>query len=342
MRGRVIAPRMERVAAQDAPHGEPGTAPRPVRREASDRVPGAGGLEATTGPEQRGDHPLVDAYESDQGLGQHERTGEGRSTARRPSSWERATKQVTSLEPEAPGAGSRARLRRWACGMGFAERTGSPDGFAGAGSSGGTAATRKLGGRSCGSSGCASSASSPWARSGARRPLLGGFCRRGSEGTGARGRGACLGGPFGSARCGLPGGALRPVGQSLSRGLLQARSRALPLLGHLAGAQAGGARAGDHDDVEARGEEIGRRSEGSSHDALHAVADDGVAHAPGGGDAQARWFVSELGLTRSHQQNEGRRIDTTSFRLNDLKVGPRAYATLPTERARHGQRAYFS
>lgn len=193
MRGRVIAPRMERVAAQDAPHGEPGTAPRPVRREASDRVPGAGGLEATTGPEQRGDHPLVDAYESDQGLGQHERTGEGRSTARRPSSWERATKQVTSLEPEAPGAGSRARLRRWACGMGFAERTGSPDGFAGAGSSGGTAGSAKP----RGSSGVEAAGAQGALRRPRRRGLGRGRdvrCWEGSAAAGARGRGLAAGG----------------------------------------------------------------------------------------------------------------------------------------------------
>ncbi len=56
----VVAARIEGVTARNAFHREPATAPRAVRREAGDRIMGAGGLKSTSRPEQRGEHALID------------------------------------------------------------------------------------------------------------------------------------------------------------------------------------------------------------------------------------------------------------------------------------------
>src|SRR5689334_17042026 len=54
-----------------APHAEPGTAPRPVRREASDHVARARGLESAGRTQQRGQRPLIDADQADESLREH-------------------------------------------------------------------------------------------------------------------------------------------------------------------------------------------------------------------------------------------------------------------------------
>src|SRR5688500_17091990 len=69
--GRIVAARVEGMAAQQAPQGEPASTHCTVELETTDGIPGTGGFEPANRPEQRGKRNLVHADQQDQRASNH-------------------------------------------------------------------------------------------------------------------------------------------------------------------------------------------------------------------------------------------------------------------------------